>query len=468
MSKNHNGIQSQIDKKSFTRKMLYIAVPIMVQALIAASVNLIDTLMVGKLGEAAIASLGVANQYFMLYLMAVKGIYAGVGIFISQYWGKKDISRIKAFTVLNLKLGMMLTMLFVLVGSLMPEYIIGLFTTDGDVIQLGASYLMIVVISYLPYTISEGYSNTSRNVGRTMLPMIASIVALCVNVVLNYGLIYGKLGMPELGVQGAAIATLIARLIEMAVVLFAVYFNYKDIAVSLKDFIKSSRDVFNQVVAPMSQVVLNDVFWGLGMTIYTMIYGRIGTGALASVQIMTTVQNLFTTVIMAISAAACVMIGNQIGEGNHKLVKEQALYFIRIILYVTLIIGVFVGATVNMILSFFTIEAGVRQSAELLLYITAAFMPIRGLGMLFIIGILRGGGDAKSALKIELFTMWIIGVPACYLGAIILGWPVEKVYLLVMAEEIVKLILTSIRFKRDEWINDFTQEEEMKMVKEIS
>ncbi|MGB5823271.1 MAG: MATE family efflux transporter [Proteocatella sp.] len=468
MNKNHNGIESQMDKKSFTRKMLYIAVPIMVQALIAASVNLIDTLMVGKLGESAIASLGVANQYFMLYLMAVKGIYAGVGIFISQYWGKKDIFRIKAFTVLNLKLGIMLTIFFVLAGSLMPKYIMAMFTTDGEVIQLGASYLTIVVISYMPYTIAEGFSNTSRNVGRTVFPMIASVAALCVNVVLNYGLIYGKIGMPALGVQGAAVATLIARVTEMAIVLLVVYFNYKDIAVSFKDFIKSSRDVFSQVAAPMSQVVLNDVFWGLGMTIYTMIYGRIGTGALASVQIMTTVQNLFITVIMAISTAACVMIGNQIGEGNYKLVKEQAFYFIRIVAGVTLIIGVFVGAAINPILSFFTIEAGVRQSAELLLYITAAFMPIRGLGILFIIGILRGGGDAKSALRIELFTMWIIGVPACYLGAIILGWPVEKVYLLVMAEEIVKLLLTFTRFRKGEWINDFTQEREMKIVKEVN
>lgn len=451
-------IQHQINKNAFTKKMLLIAVPIMIQALITASVNLIDTLMIGKLGESAIASLGVANQYFMLFHLIIMAIYSGVGIFISQYWGKKDIGKIKALTSLQIQMGLLFTVVSVLVGILIPKQIIGLFTSDPSVIMLGSSYLRIVVLGYIPYALSNGFGNASRSVGRTILPMIASAIALCVNMALNYGLIYGNFGMPALGVEGAAIATSIARVIEMIVVLSGIYLNYKDLAVPLKDFAKWNKDLFKQVTGPVSQVVLNDICWGLGMIVYTMIYGRIGTGALASVQIMTTIQNLFATVVIAISVASCVMIGNQIGEGDYKLATEQASYFIKLVTAVTIVIGLCVAAGTPFILSFFTVEASVMHSTELLLYVTAAMMPVRGVGILFIIGILRGGGDANGALKIELFTMWIIGVPVCFLGAIILRWPIEKVYLLIAAEEVVKLILAFIRFKRGRWINDFTRE----------
>lgn len=450
-------LKKHTDKKAFTKKLLYIAVPIMIQSLITASVNLIDTMMVGKLGESSIAALGVANQYYMLFNLIIMGIYSGVGIFISQYWGKKDVSKIKAFTTLQIQIGMVITAVFVIFGGLLPKQIISLFTNDAVVINLGATYLRIVIFGYLAYAISNGYGNASRSIGRTVLPMISSSIALIVNIFLNYGLIYGNFGMPALGVEGAALATTIARIIEMIVVVSAIYINYKDLAVSLKDFFKWNKSIFNQVIGPMSQVVLNDICWGLGMIVYTMIFGRIGTGALASVQIMSTAQNIFITVVIAVSVASCVMIGNQIGEGDQSLAKEQSYYFIKIVTVLTILIGIAVAAGTTFILSFFTIDASVMASTKILLYLSALTMPVRGLGILLIIGILRGGGDANGALKIELFTMWIIGVPGIYITAILLKWPIEHVYIFIAVEEIIKLILAYIRFKNGRWINDFTQ-----------
>ncbi len=458
MSEKNLQLKKHTDKKAFTKKLMYIAVPIMIQSLITASVNLIDTMMVGKLGESSIAALGVANQYYMLFNLIIMAVYSGVGIFISQYWGKKDVSKIKAFTTIQIQVAMGITALFVIFGGLLPRQIISLFTNDTLVIDLGASYLRIVIFGYIAYSISNGFGNASRSVGRTVLPMISSAIALVVNIFLNYGLIYGNFGMPALGVEGAAIATSVARLVEMLVVVFAVYINYKDLAVAFKDFFKWNNEIFKQVLGPMSQVVLNDICWGLGMIVYTMIYGRIGTGALASIQIMTTVQNLFATVVIAVSVASCVMIGNQIGEGNQSLAKEQSYYFIYIVTAVTVLIGIAVGFGASIILSFFTMEAAVMESTKILLYIAALNMPVRGLGILFVIGILRGGGDANGALKIELFTMWVIGVPGCYITAILLGWPIEHVYIFIAIEEIIKLILAYIRFKNGRWINDFTRE----------
>lgn len=450
-------LQKHTDKKTFTKKLLYIAVPIMVQSLITASVNLIDTMMVGKLGESSIAALGVANQYYMLFHLIIMALYSGVGIFISQYWGKKDTSRIKAFTTIQIQIGIAITALFVIFAGLMPKQIISLFTTDIEVINIGASYLRIVIFGYIAYTIANGYGSASRSIGRTVLPMIASVIALVINIFLNYGLIYGNFGMPALGVEGAAIATATARTIEMVVVVSGIYISHKDLAVRMGDFLKWNQSIFNQVIGPMSQVVLNDICWGLGMIVYTMIYGRIGTGALASIQIMTTVQNLFITVVIAVSIASCVMIGNQIGEGDHKLAKEQSYYFIKIVTMLTILIGICVAIGTSFILSFFTVEASVMESTKILLYIAAISMPARGLGILFVIGILRGGGDANGALKIELFTMWIIGVPGTYITAIVLGWPIEYVYIFIAVEELLKLVLAYVRFKNGRWLNDFTQ-----------
>lgn len=457
MNEKDKNIQKHTDKKAFTKKLLYIAVPIMVQSLITASVNLIDTMMVGKLGETSIAALGVANQYYMLFHLIIMAVYSGVGIFISQYWGKKDVSKIKAFTTIQIQIAIAITALFVIFGGLIPKGIISLFTSDVEVINLGGAYLRIVIIGYVAYSLGNGYGNASRSIGRTVLPMIASSVALVINIFLNYGLIYGNFGMPALGVEGAAIATATARIIEMIVIISGIYIGHKDLAIRISDFFKWNHSIFKLVIGPMSQVVLNDICWGLGMIVYTMIYGRIGTGALASVQIMTTVQNLFATVVIAVSVASCVMIGNQIGEGDQNLAKEQSYYFIKIVTLLTIIIGICVAAGTSFILSFFTIDPSVMQSTKTLLYIAAISMPARGLGILFVIGILRGGGDANGALKIELFTMWIIGVPGTYITAIILGWPIEYVYIFIAVEEVIKLALAYIRFKNGRWINDFTQ-----------
>ncbi len=448
------------NSKKFTKPMLFIAVPIMIQSLITASVNLIDTIMIGKLGETSIASLGITNQYFMLYSVLAMGLFTGVGVLISQYWGRKDTERIRAFTSLQIKLGILMAVIFVFVGYQQPEWIMRLFTSDETVIRLGVSYLRLVVIGYIPFAISGGYGVASRSIGKTVFPMLASVVALVVNVVLNYGLIYGNLGLPQLGVEGAAIATSIARVVEMLVVLASVYFNDKTLAIGISELLSLNKKAFKQALAPMTQVVLNDFIWVLGMLIYTMLYGRIGTGAIASIQIMTTVQQLFMIAIIAVSSAACVMVGKLVGEHDYDTAIELSWYFLKVVLILTIGIAVLVGFGAHAILSVFSVSAGVYNAAWLLLLITAFIMPVRGLEILFIIGILRGGGDAKGALKIEMFTMWVIGVPLCYIGAIILKWPVEYVYLMVTAEEFSKLALSFIRFKKGKWIKNFTEVDE--------
>lgn len=447
--------------KKFTKSMLHIAVPIMVQSLIMASVNLIDTIMIGKLGEKSIASLGITNQYFMLYSILIVGLYTGVGVLISQYWGKDNRDKIKDFTSLQLKLGLVLSIFFAWIGYVFPSQIVALFSSDAQVIDLGVSYLRIVIIGYIPFAIAGGYGVASRSIGNTIIPMMASLAAVVVNVVLNYGLIYGNLGMPMMGVRGAALATSVARTIEMIVVIVAIYASKNVLAIKLPKLLAFDMQAFKQALAPMSQVVLNDLCWVLGMMIYTMLYGRIGTGAIASIQIMTTVQQMFMIAIIAVSSAACVMIGKLVGENDYDTANELSWYFLKVVLAITVAIGIAVYVGVGAILTLFNLSPQVYSAARALLILSAFIMPARGLSILYIIGILRGGGDAKGALKIELFTMWLIGVPLCYLGSIILKWPVEYVYIMVATEEFAKLILSFVRFKKGDWIRNFTEAEDV-------
>ncbi|MEG2108787.1 MAG: MATE family efflux transporter, partial [Clostridium sp.] len=210
--------------KAFYKKALVIALPIVIQNFITSSLNIVDTMMIGKLGENEIAAVGIANQYFFLLNILIMGLFSGIGIFISQYFGKKDDKNIKKLVGIGLIAAIVVGGIFTLIAQVAPEGIISIFNKDGQVIKLGAEYLVIVSISYIFTAITFNYGIASRCIEKTAVPMVASSIALLTNTVLNYCLIFGNFGMPKLGVEGAAIATLIARVIEFIIMVGYVYY----------------------------------------------------------------------------------------------------------------------------------------------------------------------------------------------------------------------------------------------------
>ncbi|MCU9815491.1 MATE family efflux transporter [Paraclostridium sp. AKS73] len=234
------------ENKKFYKLLVSLCIPIIIQNLISTSVNIIDTVMISSLGEASVASIGVANQYFFLFNMTLSGLTGGAGLFISQFFGKNDANNIKKVTGLNVLLGIILGLLFFIPAFMFPKFIIHFFSYDPEVVKLCIQYFSIIAFCYPLIAVSTVFSMGSRSVRNPKLGMVCSAVALVSNIILNYGLIFGKLGLPELGVRGAAIATVIARLIEFSLLIVYVYIIKKDYV--LKFNIKNLKSIDKQFI----------------------------------------------------------------------------------------------------------------------------------------------------------------------------------------------------------------------------
>ena len=448
-------LYSSIDRK-FLSNMLKIALPIMIQNLVTSSLNMADTIMVGKLGEVQIASVGIANQYFFLFTMILTGLCGGCSVFISQYWGKKDFANIKRMLGLGLVSALFISIVFMAAGFISTDAIISLFNKDSIVIDLGGKYLFIVLFSYIFTAVTFVYGYSLRSIGDTVAPLIVNIAALLCNVFLNYVLIFGKLGAPALGVEGAAIATLIARVLEAIILVILVYKDNGVLAANASELLDLSRDFFKRSYTIILPVLLNDVLWAMASLIYSVVYGRMGTGATAAIQICNTVSNMFMVVTFGMASASAIMVGNSIGEGKEDQAVDYAKKLMAVSLIVSIILGLSLALTAPLILDLFNISIEVRSSTLIMLYIISFIFVIRFLGMVIIVGILRGAGDARSSLIIEGLTMWFIGVPLTIMGAFLFKLPVHLVYALAILEEVVKFILGLMRLKSRKWINNIT------------
>ena len=445
-----------IADKKFYKTMLLIAVPVMVQNLVSSLLNMMDTIMVGKLGETEIASVGIANQYFFFFNMVLIGLCGGCSVFIAQYWGKKDIHNIRKILGIGIFSIIVAAFVFVGAGYFNPTGVISIFNNDSTVLKEGAEYLRVVIFSYLFTGITLLYSTAFRSIGKATHPLIINIGALIINVFLNYTLIFGHFGAPAMGVAGAAVATLISRIIEMTILILSVYVGKGALAASLKELTDVTFEYFKRTYRTILPVVLNDMCWGLASLVYIAVYGRMGTQAVASIQICNTVNNLFMVATFGLSNAAAVMIGNSIGERK----EAQSIQYAKNFVVVSVITGIFLGIVLAvlspLILNLFNVSYSVRKNSQMILYIISAIFSIRVLGIMLVVGILRGGGDAKTALYIESFTMWCIGIPLIMAGAFILKLPIYIVYSLAIAEEFLKSILSLIRLKSGKWIKNVT------------
>ena len=456
MEKASQLFNSIFNDKEFYKKMLVIAVPVTLQNFITSFLNMIDTVMVGKLGETEIAAVGIANQYFFLFIMFLIGLSAGCSVFIAQYWGKRDLQNIKRVMGVGLSSAILVSLVFMILGFLFPQEVMALFNQDPQVIALGAGYLRIVIVSYIFTAFTFVYSFSLRSIGKAISPMVISAGALLINVFFNYMLIFGKFGAPTLGVEGAALATVIARIVEMVLLLTFVYGKKGILAATLGELLDFNFAFVKKSYRTIFPVVLNEMCWGIASSVYLVVYGRMGTQAVATIQICNTINNLFLIVAFGLASSASVMVGNSIGAGEERLSRDYARRFSFLSAGAGLGLGLLLAVISPTILSVFNVSATVRVASQNIIYISAAIFFIRMLNIIFVVGILRGGGDAKQAFIIEGSTMWFIGVPLTILGAFVFQWPVYAVYALAMIEEICKCVLCLARLKSGLWVKNIT------------
>lgn len=451
-----NIFKGLFDDKAFYKKVIMISLPIVIQNFISSFLNMIDTVMVGRLGETEIAAVGIANQYFFFFNMALIGLSAGCGVFISQFWGKRDLKNIKRILGIGLVSAIIVSFVFMLLGFLIPEKIIAAFNNDPKVIDLGARYLRIVLCSYIFTGITFIYNFSLRSIGNTVKPMLISAVALAINAFFNYMFIFGKFGTPAMGVEGAALATVIARVVEAGVLVVSIYIKKEVLAASIREMTDITFEFVRKSYRTIFPVILNDMCWGLASLVYSGVYGRMGTQAMAAIQICNTITNLFMVVFFGMASAASVMVGNSIGAGEEAQGMDYAKRFSLLSAAAGIVLGLFLSWTCPYMLDIFNVSASVRMDSQIILYIVSAIFCIRAFDVILIVGILRGGGDAKFAFIVEGLTMWFIGVPLTIIGAFVFHLPVYAVYALAVLEEIVKCIIGVFRVKSGKWIKNVT------------
>ncbi len=444
--------------REFFKNLLILAIPIILQNLIGASLNLLDNLMIGSLGENAIASTGIANQYYMLYYNSTNGIVMGAGIFMAQYWGKKDVKSIYKFMGISLLFSLFTAFLFVIGGVFFSENIMGIFTKEKIVSDLGKNYLAAVAPSYIFTSISLTYAMALRSAGYTKIPMYASLIGLIFNGVLNYIFIFGKLGIPALGVTGAALGTTVARFMEMSFILHTIYVRDKNIiAGKLSEMFVFTKNLITKFIKTATPVVFNDVMWIGGITVYFIAYSKLGTNATATMQISNTINNAFNIFAIGIAIASSIVIGNKIGAGEEKEAKEVAIKINIFGIALGVLVGVVFFIASPFIPLMFKITPETKANVITVLRIMSVLVPVRFFGIVQILGVLRGGGDVVYAILVELIAVWGIGVPLSFIGAVYLNYPITIVYALTCLEEPFKMISTIPRLLSGKWIRNLVK-----------
>ncbi len=433
--------------KIFLKAMLAIALPIALQNLITSSLNMVDTLMITTLGQTSIAAVGLANQFFFFYILIVFGINSGTSIFIAQYWGKEDIKSIRKVLGLAVSLSAVMGTVFTIIAFLFPQLIMRILIDEPAVIKIGSDYLRIVALSYIPTSVSFAYSVALRTTGKPNIPMKISAISFVTNTFFNYILIFGKFGIPAMGVKGAAWGTVIARFVEIGVTLYAVYSKNGVLAAKFNELISWNKDFVSKYLKTTYPVIFAEAAWSLGQVLYSIAYAKLGEEATAAIQIANTIQNVFFVLVRGIANACTVMIGSKIGSGDEEEAYEYAKHFMIIATILGVILGSIQALTPKLTLMLFRgLDQSLYDVSKTLLVVMGLTFVIRVFTATGIVGVLRGGGDTTFAMIIDVGSVWIVGVPLAFIGAMLLKIPVYWVYAIVTIEDVIKIIVMMMKY----------------------
>ncbi|EGS5729109.1 MATE family efflux transporter [Clostridium perfringens] len=451
--------------KRFYRLLFSIALPIAVQNLITFMVSMVDTLMVGALGEIQLSAVSIANNLFFVLTILMFGLAGGSNIMISQYWGKGNVKTIHKILAIMYRVCLLITGIFIFIALFLPKYFMGIFTTDKVVIDFGASYLRIVCIGYLFYSITNCTIMMLRSVKTVSISIIVYTASLVVNSILNWIFIFGNLGAPELGIRGAAIATVCARITEFSIVLVFMFIYERKIGLKIEHLLKLDKEILKDYVGLCTPVLCNELLWAIGASMISVIVGRMGTEVVAANSINGVAHQFVTVFIFGMSNATAVIIGNTIGEGKKEKAKEYA-YSIGIF---SVVMGCISGLMILLIkpfvVNFYNVSYSTKLIAMEIMTVTSGIIVFQSLASNFMMGVLRGGGDAKFVLINDLIFMWLVAIPGGFFVAFVLELPVALVFLVIKCDEILKSLTSVYRVISGKWVNDVTKDYEFEEVK---
>jgi len=453
---NNSSNISFTNNKDFYTKLISIAGPIALQQLVISSLNLVDTFMISSLSKEAIAGVGAANKLYFLLNLFLFGMSSGSSILTAQYWGLKDIKSIKIIYGLSLVFAMSGSLMFTFAAIVIPEEVLRIFTTDVQVIEEGASYLRIVGLSYVVTSISFVTAFSLRSTNNVRLPLLVTIVAISINTVLNYILIFGHLGFRAMGVEGAAIATVIARTLESALLIILINSRKLPISGMPNKIFVYSKEMTAKFIKIALPVVVNEVIWSTGITMYAVVYGRMGTDAMAAMTITQTIEQIAFVVLIGTGNACGIMLGNDLGAGK-KDVYNSAKRFISISFILGIVIGLLVILIAPAITSIYNVSDIININIIRTLRVFGLFLPFKAINVIIIVGILRSGGDTVFSAILDAMGVWLVGVPLAFITGLYLEWALPLVYAAVLFEEVFKIIFGIKRTYSKKWMNNLVE-----------
>lgn len=447
-----------IKDKSFYKMLLAIAIPITLQNLINVAVGMADTLMLGQLGEIELSASALSNQLYFIFLIVNFGLGGGTCILVSQYWGKKDIPKIRTIMGIMYKVSIALSIIFTLLALCIPRQIISIFTNDINVINIGEQYLRIVCIGYIFASISNCTVMAFRSVQTVKISIVIYGASLLVNVFFNWLLIFGNLGAPELGVIGAAIATVIARITEFIIsIIFIKFFDTK-IKLRWDIFKRADKSLLIDFIKITSPVVVNELIWSVGSATMSVIVGRMGTEVVAANSIANVVNQFMTVFIYALSSSASVIIGNSIGEGAYKKTKDASFTILLSITVLAVISGCLVFISRPFVVDFYNVSAATKSFAMDIMLVNSVIIVFQALANTTNVGMLRAGGDNTFVLINDVIFMWLVALPLGFVSAFVWKLPVIAVFCIIRVDEVLKSTCALIRLLSFKWINNVTRD----------
>ena len=445
-------------RKNFLYAVIGIAVPVGLQSMLQSSFAMIDQLMVGQLGSTAVTAVEVAGRPAFIYSVVLGAVSAIAGIMISQYLGMEDEDMADRSLYINLLAAIALAVLFTVLCLLLPGQIVDIYIKDDPaVLSVGTNYLVQIVWTYLPMGISSILAVMIRCMDRAVCPLYAGITAAVVNTTLNYVLIFGHFGFPALGVTGAAVASVISQLVNLLLILIMFYRIRVRSRGGLHFSLTLGKDGYRQFLLMLLPILINEFLWSVGQNVNTFIYGHLEKGDLAAMSMTGPIQGLFIGALSGVSQAAGILIGKRLGAREYDQAYQESKKLLWYGLAGSLVLSFLLILLREPYVLLYKVEPEVREVSGGLLMAFAVLAPVKVANMILGGGIIRSGGKTTYIMVIDMIGTWLVGAPLGLITAFLFHLPVVWVYFILSQEELVRLLMSLIIFRRRKWMTSFSE-----------
>lgn len=411
-----------------------------------------DTIMVGSLGENALSGTALANQFISIFHIGCMGISMGASVLTSRFWGMKDSNSLKKTITIMLRFCILLSALFMAITIISPSFLMRIYTNEVEVIRQGILYYKWMVPCYLMLGLSLTCTIVLRSVGQVKIPLLASIGSFFINIFFNYIFIFGKLGAPRMGTEGAALGTMLGRAFEFLFICIYFFFLDKKIKYRLRDLFMNCRSIVRDYVSISIPVFISDILLALGNSAVAMVMGRIGKDFVSANSITVVTQQLSTVFIQGICHSGSIITGHTLGEGKKKKAQEQAYTFLVIGIIIGAIAGAVILAVSNRVVNYYNITEETKEIAKQLMQSIALIVVFQSMNSILTKGVLRGGGDTKFLMLADILFLWILSIPLGIMAGLVLHWPPYWIYFFLKIDQIVKAIWCIFRLRSGKWI----------------